>query len=88
MVGIAHCRGNASQCSRRKSRRNARYDTESKTGTHQRQNFLAAAPEHKGVTALETQNAPLHPGAFDQEIVDIALLSRELTRLPAKINLA
>src|SRR3981081_2604679 len=79
MVGIPHCRGNNGQWSCRKSRRNAGDDPEAKTGARQRQNFFAAAPEHKGVTAFETQNAPPHPGAFDQKLIDIALLSRWLS---------
>ena len=62
-----------------KPRRNAWYDPESKTGARQCQDFFAAAPEHKGVAAFEAQNAPLHPGAFDQKLVDIALLSRWLS---------
>ena len=51
-------------------------DPEAKPGARQRQSFLAAAPEHKGIAAFEAQNAPLHPGALDQEIVDIGLLCR------------
>ncbi len=76
MVGLPHGRGNAGQSCSRKPRGDPGNDPEPKPGTHQRQGFLSAAPEHKGIAAFQAQNAPLHPGAFDQKLVDIGLLSR------------
>ncbi len=68
--------GDARQRGGRHRRRQARDDLERDPGARQRQRFLAAAPEHEGVAALEPHDAQPAARVPDQQPVEDVLRDR------------
>ena len=63
MIGLPHGRGNAGERRRGETGGNTGNHPEAKPGANQRQGFLAAAPEDKGIAAFEAQYAAPIPRA-------------------------
>ena len=85
MIGVAMGDGNAGIGQAADARGDARHDAERHAGARQRLRFLAAAPEHEGIAALQPQHALALPRQIDQQVGNVALLAGLVTpaRLPA-----
>ena len=74
LVDAAHGRRHRSRYQRREPGGDPRNDAEGDAGAGERQRFLAAAPEHERIAALEAEHAAARARELDQPFADVGLL--------------